>query len=338
VFGVALGVAVLLGVILLIMDLTNGGKPDTLPVVINTWPFTNATRQAFATMNAGGTALDGVEAGANWMELNPWESSYSVGWGGSPNEDNETTLDAMVMWAPTMEVGAVGCLKRVKKAISVARKVMEMTEHTLLVGDDATRFAIEAGFQTEDLHSNFSNTAWEEWVKNNHQPNYWKGNHTYPDGSQNPNATEQPRGHDTIGLITIDKNGDISCGASTNGLGFKIPGRVGDSPIMGAGAYCENGIGGAACTGNGDVMMRFLPSHRAVMSMAKGSNPMKAAEDAIRQIVQYYPTFQGAIITVNAKGDFGAAYANLPNGFPYSVYDGSMSDANVRWVKDAVEP
>jgi len=170
---------------------------------------------------------------------------YSVGYGGSPNENGETTLDAMVMWAPTREVGAVGCLKRVKKAISVARKVMEETKHTLLVGDDATQFASEMGFTEENLTTNFSHGLWEKWIQNNHQPNYWKGNHTY--NSSIEHFTEKlPTGHDTIGMIAIDSNGNMACGTTTNGLSFKIPGRVGDSPIMGAGAYCDNEVGGAA--------------------------------------------------------------------------------------------
>lgn len=304
-----------------------------IPIVVNTWPFIIATSAAFQTLKNNGTALDALENGCNQCELHPDGCEWTVGYGGSPNENGETTLDSMVMWAPTQEVGAVGCLRRVKKAISVARKVMELTYHTLLVGDDATRFAAELGFVEESLSTNRSTEQWEEWEANGHVPNFWKGNHTYNDSVSSaisrPNiqykgAKKQVSkgNHDTIGMVAIDSNGDIACGTSTNGLTFKIPGRVGDSPIMGAGAYCDNDVGGAAATGDGDVMMRFLPSLRAVENMRAGMDPFTACRNALAPIQKYYPGTQAALICVTKDGQHGGAFINW--SFTYSIQDSSL--------------
>lgn len=149
------------------------------------------------------------------------QCDYTVGYGGSPNEDGETTLDAMIMNGKTREVGAVAVLKRIKPAISVARKVMEKTYHSFLVGEDATQFAIKMGFKQENLSTEYSMKRWRNWLENGRKPNFWK------------NSTFTQEGHDTIGMVAMDVNGDIACGTSTNGAIFKIPGRVGDSPIAG---------------------------------------------------------------------------------------------------------
>jgi len=145
-----------------------------------------------------------------------------------------------------MDVGSVGAIKRVQHAISVARKVMENTYHTLLVGEAASDFAREFGFTDMSLSTSHSADMWSSWFKNDKKPDYRK------DPKTPANSDHKKVGHDTIGMLALDSDGSIACGTTTNGCSYKIPGRVGDSPIAGAGAYCETGVGGATATGDGD--------------------------------------------------------------------------------------
>ncbi|XP_065071993.1 N(4)-(Beta-N-acetylglucosaminyl)-L-asparaginase-like [Rhopilema esculentum] len=290
-----------------------------LPLIVNTWPFTDATYKAWSVIMANGSALDAVEQGCTVCEEERCDGT--VGYGGSPDENGETTLDAMIMDGKTHSVGAVGCLRRIKSAISVARSVMEHTTHTILIGEEATQFAIKMGFKEEDLHSQESIAMYKKWKQENCQPNYWKNVTPDPKSNCGPykpldrryfNEQEtrvkvDKNNHDTIGMIAIDSNGTIAAGASTNGLKFKIPGRVGDTPIPGAGAYVDNEVGAAAGTGDGDVLVRFLPSLRAVENMRNGMSPDEAAADALRKIVQYVPKFEGALVAATKDGQYGAA-------------------------------
>ncbi|XP_041379258.1 N(4)-(beta-N-acetylglucosaminyl)-L-asparaginase-like [Gigantopelta aegis] len=250
-----------------------------LPLVVNTWPFVDANKEAAVVLTEGGSALDAVEKGCTICEVEQCDGS--VGYGGSPDENGETTLDAMIMDGETHDVGSVGCLRRVKSAISVARSVMEHTTHTLLVGELATKFAMNMGFTVENLQTNKSN---DRSVLKSHV---------------------NRENHDTIGMVVIDGAGKIACGTTTNGMNHKIPGRVGDSPIAGAGCYVEKGVGGAAATGDGDIMMRFLPAYRVVQSMRAGMSPEDAAKEALSQISSYYPQYSGALIAVHVNGSYG---------------------------------
>lgn len=259
------------------------------PAVIATWPFAKAANaDAWKVLEAGGSALDAVEKGVNVAELDA--GNTSVGFGGYPNEDGETTNDAMIMWGPKHAAGAVGCLKRIKKPISVARLVLEKTRHTFLVGDDATKFAVKMGFKEEPLGTEKSKKAWEAWKANPKRDDFWN--------------------HDTIGMVAVDKNGDICAGCSTSGLAWKIAGRVGDSPIVGSGAYCDNEVGAAAATGVGDVMMRFCPSFHAVELMRAGKSPAEACAEALKRIEAKGYKVGGALIAINKKGEFGAGKMN----------------------------
>ena len=289
----------------------------SLPVVVTTWNFApKANKAAWKILEKGGSALDAVEKGINDIELDP--AVESVGYGGTPNEHGETTLDSMIMWGPKHEVGAVGCLKRIKPAISVARKVLEKTKHTMLVGDDATRFAVKMGFEEVNLTNARSNKMWEDWVKKGKKPNHWEA-----EPRKDKEEEKDKEDHDTISMLAIDKNGDICAGCSTNGLDFKIPGRVGDSPITGCGAYADNDIGAAAATGNGDVMMRFLPAYQAVTNMGAGMSPRDAALDALKRIHKKGYRIGGAIIAVNKKGEYGAACLRY-SSFPFGVRNDSI--------------
>lgn len=327
---------------------TNGDSSDLLPVIINTWPFVDANKKAVSTIQDGGSYLDAIEKGCSQCEIDQCDGS--VGYGGSPDESSETTLDAMIMDGETHDVGSVGCLRRIKSAISVARSVMKYTSTTLLVGDLATDFAKQMGFEENDLHTTKSKEEWEEWKNNSCQPNYWNPQTVTPDptkhcGPYKPKNLHHMtstrnrwseketnllnrQNHDTIGMIVIDKDGKIACGTTTNGLNHKIPGRVGDSPIAGAGCYVEKGIGGAAATGDGDIMMRFLPSYRTVQNMRSGTSPSQAAQESLDHITRYYPNYSGALIAVSINGSYGGATHGF-SSFKFTVYNPKLGTSTI---------
>eukprot|EP00057_Strongylocentrotus_purpuratus_P013975 XP_011668449.1 PREDICTED: N(4)-(Beta-N-acetylglucosaminyl)-L-asparaginase [Strongylocentrotus purpuratus] len=313
-----------------------------LPLVINTWPFTNATEKAWSVINGGRSTLDAVEEGCTVCEVQQCDGT--VGYGGSPDEFGETTLDAMIMDGDTHTVGSVGGLRRIKSAISVARAVMMYTTETLLVGESATKFAIEMGFQQENLTTNRSRSNrrnGKKQIANKLQQNVSPD----PSGSCGPytplkandlktssrgryNSDINKNNHDTIGMIVIDSDGHIAGGTSTNGANHKVPGRVGDSPITGSGAYVDRDVGGAAGTGDGDVMMRFLPSYQVVENLRNGMAPDKACQSALQRIIKYHPDFSGALIAATIDGNYGAACHGF-SSFHYSVRNPSMSSVQV---------
>lgn len=304
--------------------------------VLSTWDYPEAVSEGWSQLVQGNTALDAIEKGINVCELTRCRGS--VGYGNHPDESGETTLDALIMDGPTHDAGGVGCLRRVKKAISVARKVLENTKHTLLVGELATQFAEKMGFTIESLSTNESQRAFESWRNQSCQPNFWQN--VSPDPTRNcgpyrPLANvsgsriRKDRGnHDTIGMVAMDPQRKVASGTSTNGLTHKIPGRVGDSPIPGSGAYADQEVGVAAATGDGDIMMRFLPSYQAVESMRNGKSPQEAASDAIARITSKYPSFEGAVIVANLRGEFGIACHGWDN-FPYT-YANSTTGSNIK--------
>ena len=290
------------------------------PLVVVTWNYQDATQRAWDVLQKEKrSALDAIEESCSLCEEQ--RCRKTVGYGGSPDEAGETTLDALIMDGVTMDVGGVGLLRNVKNAISVARKVLHNTKHSLLGGELAAKFAVEMGFKEESLQTEESKKMWQDWRANNCQPNFWKNVSPDPKKTCGPyrsinefgNSIEEhesyvsEENHDTIGVIAIDSNGHIAAGTSTNGARNKIPGRIGDSPIAGAGAYADQNVGAAAGTGDGDVMMRFLPSFLAVEEMRHGASPTEAATTAISRIAEHYPTFKGAVIALNKDGNFGAA-------------------------------
>jgi len=306
-------------------------------LVINTWPWAQATTAGWQALHRG-SALDAVYHGCTQCEIDQCDGT--VGFGGSPDENGETTLDSLILDARTMNAGAVGGLRRVRNAIGVARAIMEHTTHTILVGDQATAFAIEMGFKEQSLATTTSIEIWENWKKGNCQPNYWNNvepNHTSVCGPYKPNRTlkatqsENPwvskESHDTIAMIAISDNGDIAVGTSSNGASHKIPGRVGDGPIIGAAAFADNDVGACGMTGDGDVTMRFSPCYQAVESMRHGLDPTTAAVDALKRIARFFPFYKGAIITANKHGQVGAAAHGWT--FQYSYQDSTMSKPRI---------
>lgn len=297
---------------------------QVLPLVINTWQFENASLSAWRSLLAGRSPLDAVQSGCSVCEVERCDGS--VGFGGHPDESGETTLDALIMNGDTMEVGAVGNLRRIKNAVGVARAVMDHTQHTLLVGESASKFAEDMGFKSESLSHQDSVQGLSQWLQQKCQPNYRRN--VYPDpsvscgpykpsthlNSQRHHRFIDVHSHDTIGMVVIGQNGQVVTATSTNGANHKIPGRVGDSPIPGAGAYADSSVGGAAATGDGDIMMRFLPSFLAVELMRSGADPSSACTSAIYRIKKHHPDFFGAIICANTMGSYGAA-CNKISGF-----------------------
>ncbi|XP_011869795.1 PREDICTED: N(4)-(Beta-N-acetylglucosaminyl)-L-asparaginase-like [Vollenhovia emeryi] len=329
-----MGLAGFVGILLLLeaCSLVHVVRPNCLnssfPVIVITWDYKDATEKAWDVIHKQKrSALDAIEEGCSLCEEQ--RCRKTVGFGGSPDESGETTLDAVIMDGVTMDVGGVGGLRDVKNAISVARKVLEHTKHSLLGGDLATEFAVNMGFKRESLQTDESREMWEQWKSNKCQPNFWKNVAPDPTTSCGPYHAKDvedddgvsigsEENHDTIGVLAIDSQGHTAAGTSTNGARNKIPGRIGDSPIAGAGAYAEQYVGAAAGTGDGDIMMRFLPSFLAVEEMRYGATPSVAARNAINRIAAYYPDFFGAVIALNAQGEYGAA-CNGMAAFPYYV-------------------
>nr|CDJ85102.1 Peptidase T2 domain containing protein [Haemonchus contortus] len=311
------------------------------PLVISTWAtdsFQKANQNAVKAL-PGGRLYALVEGLSACERL---QCDTTVGYGGSPDEIGETTLDALLMDGHGMRIGAVANLHRIKDAARVAWAVMNYTKHSMLVGEAATNFAKQMGFREEDLTTDVSRQMIAQWRNNRCQPNFWQN--VWPDpstscGPYRPANNVQRRSfnrysrvprtidrfhHDTLGMVVVDSSGNVSAGTSTNGARYKIPGRIGDSPIPGAGAYAIEGVGGAAATGDGDILLRFLPSFFIVEQMRQGTKPFKASHKAIRRILQYYPHFQGAVVAANAAGTYGAACANLGK-FMYSVGEGGTT-------------
>jgi len=265
-------------------------EKGTLPLVIATWDVKNATEAAWKVLEHGGTALDAVEQGCMIEEAN--EKGQSVGKGGLPDRDGNVTLDACIM-NKHGDCGSVVYLQNITHAVSIARKVMEDTPHVMLAGKGAQQFAISQGFKTENLLTEASKEAWESWkVKSEYKP------------------IINIENHDTIGMLAIDKNGDISGACTTSGLAYKMGGRVGDSPIIGSGLYVDNEIGAAVATGLGEEVVKTVGSFLIVELMRQGKTPQQACEEAISRIVNKpnsnYKNFQVGYIAVNKQGETGS--------------------------------
>lgn len=273
------------------------------PVVIATWgPNLKANAAAWEVLSKGGYALDAVEAGVRVPEADPLDTS--VGYGGFPDRDGHVTLDACIMDEHGM-AGSVSFLEHIMHPISVARRVMEKTPHVMLSGEGALQFALSEGFVKENLLTEVARTAWENWkLKSEYKP------------------IINVERHDTIGMVAIDTQQRIAGACTTSGAAFKMHGRIGDSPIIGAGMFVDNEVGGAASTGLGEMVLRTLGSFLVVEEMRRGAHPQKAAETAVKRIVQKYPKqseeAQVGFIALDKKGRHGG-FAIHP-GFNYVVY------------------
>lgn len=281
-------------------------RPALRPVVLSTWRHGLAANEAaWKILANGGRALDAVEAGVRVSESDPKVSS--VGFGGFPDASGEVTLDACIM-DENGDCGSVACLKDIEHPISVARMVMEKTPHVMMVGEGAKRFALANGMKQKKLLTPNAKQAWEKW----------KANH--PDAIQRGKINIE--NHDTIGLVAIDAKGNLSGACTTSGMAWKLPGRVGDSPIIGAGLYVDNEVGAACATGEGEAVIRAVGSFLVVELMRQGNSPQDACRLATERVIEKNPnwkTFQVGFIAIDKQGSTGG-YCIQP-GFDYAVYD-----------------
>jgi N4-(beta-N-acetylglucosaminyl)-L-asparaginase len=298
-----------------------------------------AVEKAAELIRGGADALDGVIAGVNIIEDDPGD--VTVGRGGLPNEDGIVELDAAVMHGPTHRAGAVACLRNIRNPSSVARVVMERTDHVLLVGEGALRFARSFGFAEEDLLTAKSRELFLRWRESRSTEDDWlpaHGDTTRAIGMLpehlRPSMEHAIRHTGTIHCSAIDLRGNISCVTSTSGLAYKVPGRVGDSPIIGAGLYVDNEVGAAGSTGRGEANLVNCSCVMIVEFMRQGKTPEQACLQACERVVRHTkmrrllddsgrPTFSVSFYALNRGGESGAAA--IYSGPKYAVHDGTAS-------------
>lgn len=303
--------------------------------------------RAMEILKAGGDTLDAAVSGVNIVEDDPRDNS--VGYGGLPNEDGEVELDSSVMHGPSRRAGAVASLKYIKNPSRVAKLLLERTDHILLVGEGALRFALKHGFKKEDLLTEESRRIWLKWREDMSENDAWGTSPKHP--RPNPRASvsindrtkklsaedlafnewameiirERPTG--TINCLAVNAEGDVSGVTTTSGLAWKIPGRVGDSPLIGCGLYVDNEVGAAGSTGRGEECIYINGAHTVVENMRRGMSPSDAALDAIKRISARYNhnkeelrKFNINFYAVNKRGEYGGAV--LWKGGRFAVHDG----------------
>lgn len=341
---------------------------QALPVVISSANGANVPKRgvtpagisclerAMQILKAGGDTLDAVVAGVNIVEDDPDDTS--VGYGGLPNEECEVELDASVMHGPSRRAGAVASIKNIKNPASVAKLVLERTSHILIVGEGAQKFALKHGFKKEDLLTDESRKAWLAWRESLNPKDNWGPNYHKPASASTRKISQtnlspedvrlqnwiaevlhwRPTG--TINCLAVNANNDISGVTTTSGLAWKIPGRVGDSPVIGAGLYVDNEVGAAGSTGLGEENIYTCGGHTVVEMMRQGKTPTEAALEACKRIAARYGNNQQEFAdidlifyAVNKKGEYGAA--SLWNGHrnsrgelsrnTFAVHDGKVA-------------
>jgi len=296
-------------------------RPTARPVVISSANSLAPVTRAFELMAGGADTLDAAVEGVKIQELDP--NDMSVGYGGLPNADGVVQLDASCMHGPTRRAGAVGALEGIKTPSEIARLVLRYTNHVLLAGEGAQRFALSFGYKVEDLLTPASRQAWLRWRANlSPADNYLdvESGHVFP---------VPPTG--TINLNIVNGGGDISSITTTAGLAWKVPGRLGDSPIHGAGQYTDNEIGAAGSTGLGEANIKVCGAFLTVEGMRRGLSPTDACLETLRRVVamtddrnldaRRRPTFDIQFYAVNKRGEVGAA--TLYAGARYAVCDGA---------------
>jgi N4-(beta-N-acetylglucosaminyl)-L-asparaginase len=277
------------------------------PVVISTWNFgLDANKEAWRILGSGGSALDAVEAGVKVPEADP--KINSVGYGGFPDRDGRVTLDSSIM-DHQLNCGSVACLEHIMHPSAVARQVMENTPHVMLVGEGALKFALSRGFKKANLLTAEAEAAWKKWLeKSEYKP-----------------APNWELNHDTIGMLALDSEGRLAGLCTTSGLAWKMHGRVGDSPIIGAGLYVDGEVGAATCTGLGEEMIRIAAAHSVVEAMRHGASPQKACEQVMKRLNakrgDKLKDSQVAFLAMDKHGRIGAF--SLVPGFEYAETDSS---------------
>jgi len=292
------------------------------PVVISTWDFgKEANAEAWKVLASKGHVLDAVEAGVKVPESDP--NNHTVGYGGFPDRDGKVTLDACIMDGQ-LNCGSVAFLEHIVHPISVARQVMEKTPHIMLAGEGALQFALAQGFKKENLLTAESEKAWKEWVKTS-KYNPVINIENQKTGDLDPRQLPGgPENHDTIGMLAIDSHGMMGGACTTSGAAWKLRGRIGDSPIIGAGLYVDGEVGAATSSGLGEEVIRTCGSHAVVELMRSGLDPETACKKLVERIVKRDPerakNLQVGFLALDKKGRYGA-FA-IHKGFTFSVKNG----------------
>lgn len=297
------------------------------PLVVSTWRHGLAANDAaWKVLAAGGRALDAVETGVRVSEADP--EVMSVGYGGRPDREGHVTLDACVM-DERGEAGAVAFLQGIMHPVSVARKVMELTPHVMLVGEGARRFAVAQGFPEQDLLTDKARAEWQEWLKKAEYspwtpPTDPKSTSSARPGNRSPGDRKPGDNHDTISMLAIDEAGNLSGACTTSGLAYKMHGRVGDSPIIGASLFVDNDVGAACATGVGEEVMKTLGSFLIVELMRRGATPQEACEEGIARILHRHrdddlSKVQVGYLAIDRAGNVGAY--DVQPWFQYAVTD-----------------
>ncbi len=288
------------------------------PLILSTWTFgVPANTAAWPALAAGGKSLDAVETACRYAEED--QNNHTVGRGGWPDSSGRVSLDASIMLSPSQR-GGVALIRHTLHAISVARKVMEQTPHVLLVGDEADAFARTQGFPEEELNTPSGLAAWERW-RGTHR------GHARPIRNVEETRSVNSNNHDTIGVLALDGHGVLAGACSTSGLAFKMPGRVGDSPIVGHGLYVDPDAGAAVLTGHGELVMGICGAFLAVEEMRRGASPLHAAAEVLRRIASTYHLSdhdQVGILTLNPRGQWSGA--SLREGFRVSICDSERNE------------
>ena len=288
------------------------------PIVISTWKHGLAANEtAWKVLARGGKSLDAVEEGVKVSEADP--NVINVGYGGLPDASGKVTLDASIM-GPDGQAGSVVFLEHIKHPISVARLVMEKTEHVMLAGEGALAFALENGFQQEELLTPYARERWLRWREDMEK-----------DEDRLGILIES---HDTIGMLAMDRESRLAGACTTSGVAYKVRGRVGDTPIIGAGLFVDNEVGAAAGTGRGELILQICGSFFIVEKMREGASPQAACEAAVKRILALRdkgqiknpegPTFQAGFVAVNKKGEHGAA--SIQKGFPHAICEAGKNE------------
>lgn len=281
-------------------------------MIVSTWNNTRANEAAWSVVSAGGRALDGVEKGARVPEADPKDTS--VGYGGLPDREGKVTLDASIM-DEKGNCGSVAFVQGFMHPVSIARAVMENTPHVMLVGKGAEQFALANGFKKENLLTKESEKAWKEWLKKSEYKPY-----------------HDPGQHDTIGILALDTNGNLSGACTTSGMAYKMHGRVGDSPVIGAGLYVDGEVGAATATGVGEEMIRIAGSHTIVELMRHGRTAQKACEEAISRVIKKHGEkareLHVAFLAISKDGEVGAY--STTNTFVYTITTPDQNNVVVR--------
>ena len=273
-------------------------------IVISTWSHgIKANDEAWRILSEGGKSIDAVEAGVRVTEADI--NNRSVGIGGRPDRDGHVTLDACIM-DENSRCGSVACLEGIKHPISVARAVMDKTPHVMLVGDGAKEFAVQQGFEKYKTPIKEVKKDWRAWKKEN------------KDLLKKPNINHE--NHDTIGMLAMDEYGNMSGSCTTSGWAYKMHGRVGDSPIIGAGLFIDNEVGGACATGMGEAIIRIAGSHTVVELMRQGKTPQEACKLAVERIISKHKDMTGLQCGFLAMDMFGRVGSySVYSGFNYAI-------------------